>query len=195
MQDISMRTENKVFSWPDNYYFEIKPANREKALKARIETEDSEENRIRYQLWEKRYTLPGKGVTGADYYMKVVMGMGPLCESRNSFFGKKAYRKGMQEIRNTFCLDLLKEKPQYADLWRKEFQNFWVLYMKSCIEDRNYSGIVMGMGQMSEDRLSSKLYNDIQQKTEVFPEKLGLAEELAQFRQAAWEIYYRYYPE
>ena len=194
MRNTDIRLGDKDLPWPDNYYTEMKPAKREMALKARLETEDSEENRIRYRLWERRYTLPGKGMTGADYYMKTVMVMGHLCENKNAFFGKRAYKKGIKELRHTFCLDLLKEKPQYADLWRKEFQNFWMLYIKCCTEDRNYSGIVMGMGQMSDDRLASKIYNDLHQKAEVIPEKLGLSEELTQFRQAAWEAYYRYFP-
>lgn len=189
----SLFNKDMALAWPDNYYSETKPAVREKLIKAQLEKDNSKENQLRYRLWEKRYTLPKKGMTGADYYMRVVMGMEFLCEQKSSLFGKRTVKKGIQEIRDTFCLDLLKDEPDYSALWKNEFLNFWSLYVEVCKNDKNYSGVILGMGKLSDNRLKSKLKNDIQRKTSEFPEELGLAEDLTLYRQAAWEVFSYYF--
>ena len=46
--------KNQVFAWPDDYYWETDAKKREEMLKGRLIEEDSEENRIRSRLFEKR---------------------------------------------------------------------------------------------------------------------------------------------
>lgn len=191
MTEFNNSFRNSQFTWPDNYYMETDAKKREGLLKAQLETDHSEENQVRYQIWTKRYTIPKKGVTGADYYMRMLIHMELLYEKKNSFFGKKSYQKGLAEIRDVFCLDLLKEKPELANLWKEEFVHLWTLYISSCKDDNNYNGILLGLGKMSKDRLESKIKNDVEHKAVVIPEELGLAEELTLFRQAAWEAYHR----
>ena len=185
---------NTTVPWPDNYYMETNPLRREELLKARLEEDDSEENQIRYQLWQSRYNGPGKKKAGADYYMRALLSMGAFVEKKSSFLGKKTYQKGVRMLRDTFCLDLLKEKPQYAYLWRDEFVHLWSIYIEACRDDRNYSSIMLGVGRMSQGSLVSKIKHDIHQKSVILPEELGLSEELIQFRQAAREAFSYYYP-
>ena len=181
---------DNTFAWPEDYYLETDAKKREALLKAQLEKDNSEANQIRFLLWKKRYTIPGKGITGADYYMRMLLNLEIICERKKSFFGKKRFQKGIEEIRDVFCLDQLKEKPELADLWEKEFVNLWRLYITCCKEDSNYGGIILGVGRMSDNRLAGKIENDIEMKTGTIPEELGLSEELTQFRQAAWEAYH-----
>ena len=185
--------KNRVFTWPDDYYWETDPKKREEMLKDRLKEEDSEENQIRSRLFEKRYVTPGKGIRGTDYFMKILMTMEKIAEMKDSFFGKKSFQKGIREIRDTFCLDLLKEKPDYANLWEEEFINLWCLYIELCRDDNNYAGLLLGTGRMSKERLINKLEADLYHKSTELPEKMGLSEEMLPFRNAASEAFYRYY--
>ncbi len=180
-------------SWPDSFYLETDAKKREELLKARLEQDDSEENRIRYQLLEKRYMKAGRGIDGTDYYMKILMTMEQTADLKDSFLGKRSFRRGLEEIRDRFCLDLLQEKPEYTSLWKDEFLNLWCRYIEACKNDKNYTGIVMGLGQMSDDRLIGKMSNDIDRKTLDLPEKLGLSQDLATFREAAQEAFQYYF--
>ena len=185
--------KNQVLAWPDDYYWETDAKKREEMLKGRLIVEDSEENRIRSRLFEKRYVTPGKGIQGTDYFMKIIMTMEKIAESKDSFFGKKSFQKGIREIRDTFCLDLLQDKPEYSELWKEEFVNLWSLYIEVCRDDNNYAGLLLGTGRMSKGRLIEKLEADIYHKSTELPEQLGLAREMAPFREAASEAFYRYY--
>jgi len=180
--------------WPDNYYLETNAKVREDILKSQLEKDPSKENLLRYQLWKKRYTLPGKGITGVDYYMKLVLSMELTAEKRNSLFGKKSFRKELGQIRDIFCLDQLKEFPDYAHLWKDEFLNFWSLYIEVCREDKNYTGELLGLGRISGERLTNKLKNDMEQKAVILPEKLGLSDDLSLFGEAAREAFCYYFP-
>ena len=183
----------RTLTWPDDYYGETDPEKRHELLKEQLSINDSEENRIRHKLFEKRYITPEKGITGTDYYMKVLMSMEKTAQLKKSFLGKKAYWKGLQEIRDIFCLDLLKEKPAWAGLWEEEFFHLWCLYIETCRDDNNYAGLLLGTGRMSKDRLIDKLKADIHHKSTELPESLGLSEELLSFRTAASEAFYSYY--
>ncbi len=183
--DINKMKRQSELSWPDNYYSQTDASIREEILKRQLETEDSEENHIRYQLWKQRYAPSRKGLTGTDYYMRVVLDLERVFEDRNSFLGRRVYEKKIKEIRSTFCLNLLKQKPEYASLWVDEFIHFWSLYIDACKEDNNYGGIALGLGRMPKDRLMSKLRNDIYKKAVELPEEMGMADELQPYTQAA----------
>ena len=194
MQKYRTTIENESVSWPDDYYLETSAEKRKAILEAQLASDDSEDNRIRYQLWEKRYTSPKKGFTGADYFMKTIITMETITDDHSIFFRKKRTEKEIRTIRDTFCLDLLKEKAEYSYIWKEEFLHLWRLYIEACKDDRNYSGLIMGTGKMSEKRLVSKLTNDIYQKSVLLPEKLHLSEELSEFREAAREAVRLYLP-
>lgn len=195
MLELNRMARNRDLDWPDNYYLETDAKKRGELIKNQLEGDESEENRIRYRLWEKRYTIPKKGITGVDYFMKMALTMEKIAELKDSFLGKKAYRKGLLEIRDTFCLDLLKEKPAYAGLWKEEFINLWSLYIEICKDDKNYTSILLGTGRMSKERVIEKLKGDLYRKTVLLPEALDLEEELAPYRQAGSEAFYYYFPE
>ena len=181
------------FGWPENYYLETDAKKRKELLNTQLESDPTEENQLRQRLWEKRYTLPGKGMTGADYFMRVVLTMELVAEKSKSLFGKKTFREGIQEIRDVFCLNLLKENPDYSYVWKEEFVNFWSLYIEACKGDKNYTGLFMGLGHMSDENLRNKLKNDIGHKAVELPEKLGLSQELTPFREAGREAFSYYF--
>ena len=193
--DLDRVKRQSSLSWPDNYYLETDVSRREEMLKKQLETEDSEENHIRYQLWKQRYVSPRKGITGADYYMRVVMDLEKVAKDRDSFFGRRAFEKKIREIRSTFCLDLLKKKPEYVGLWMDEFIHFWSLYIETCKEDSNYGGLALGLGRMPMDKLMNKLKNDIYKKAVVLPEEMGMADELEPYTKAALTCSSYYFPE
>ena len=195
MLEFNRMVRSQELSWPDNYYSETDGKKRGELIKAQLEKDDSEENRIRFRLWEKRYTSPKKGLTGVDYFLKMALTMEKIADLKDSFLGKKSFRKGVLEIRDLFCLDLLKEKQEYAGLWKDEFLNLWSLYIEVCKDDKNYTSILLGTGRMSKERIIGKLKGDIYHKTVLMPEALGLAEELTPYREAGSEAFYYYFPE
>ena len=99
----------RQYDWPDNYYMETDGLRRKEYLNEALKKEDSHKNRLRQKLWENRYTNARGKYDKADHFLRAWLDLPILVKDMKGMFGKSRVRKGVQEIRDTFLLDLLRE--------------------------------------------------------------------------------------
>ncbi len=194
MLEREMKTGQQQYQWPDNYYMETDGMRRKGYLDATTAEQDSRENELRHMLWEKRYTDARGRYDDADRFLKVWMDLPFLAKSKDGLFGKSRARKGVEEIRETLLLHLLKENPEYRDVWYREFIHSSCLYIQISKGDRSYSTTLFGIGKLPEDNLLRKIAADLCEKTIIYPDILGFREDQELLARAARDAFCLYYP-
>ena len=194
MLEREMKTGQQQYQWPDNYYMETDGMRRKGYLDAAPEASDSRENQLRHMLWEKRYTDARGRYDGTDHFLKVWMDLPFLAKSKDGLFGKSRVRKGVEEIRETLLLDLLKENRDHKEVWYREFIHFSCLYIQISKGDRSYSTTLFGIGKLPEDNLLRKIAMDLCEKTILYPDSLGFRDDQELLARAAKDAFCLYYP-
>ncbi len=194
MLEREIKTGRQQYEWPDNYYMETDGMRRKGYLEEALEEEDSRENQLRRTLWEKRYTDARGRYDDADHFLKVWMDLPFLAKSKEGLFGKSRVRKGVEVIRETLLLDLLKENQDHREIWYREFVHFSCLYIQISKGDRSYSTTLFGIGKLPEDNLLRKIAADLCEKTITYPHALGFREDQELLARAAKDAFCLYYP-
>ena len=194
MLEREMKTGQQQYEWPDNYYMETDGMRRKGYLDAAPEASDSRENQLRHMLWEKRYTDARGRYDGTDHFLNVWMALPFLAKSKDGLFGKSRVRKGVEEIRETLLLDLLKENRDHKEVWYREFIHFSCLYTQISKGDRSYSTTLFGIGKLPEDNLLRKIAMDLCEKTILYPDSLGFRDDQELLARAAKDAFCLYYP-
>ena len=194
MLEREMKTGRQQYEWPDNYYMETDGIRRKEFLDVALEGSDSRENQLRGMLWEKRYTDAQGKYDDADRFLKIWMDLPFLAKTKVGLFGKSRVRKGVEEIRERLLLDLLKESPEYEEVWYREFIQLSCLYIQISKGDRSYSTTLFGIGKLPEDNLLRKIAADLCEKTITYPHVLGFFEEQKLLARAAKDAFNLYYP-
>lgn len=187
------------YIWPENYYRETDGAKRKEILKGRMSemtsAEEETENQLRQKLWEARYLNRRGKQDGTDNYLKLWTMLPMAAEQKGSFFGKKAVRIFVEQVRKTFQMDLQMENPEYKNLWYDEYMNFFDFYITICKTDKSYTNVLFHLAKISGDQLIVKIAEDLREKTMDLPERLGLSQEFALFSMAAEDSFLRHFPE
>ena len=157
------------------YYREKDPMERLKLLEQSIAAgEEPEENRIRKELWEIRYSDKAEtGDTRADGYLGLWMTMEFNRNSASRFFGTRSAKKEIGKY-----------------LKKLKFQ----VYMDLCQTDKSYNTMIFGLIHIKEDSAKAKVQRDIRETAVELPANLGMEAELGIITRAAREIYRQYYP-
>ncbi len=182
------------------YYREPDPMVRKKLLDKSIEAgEEPENNAIRRELWEMRYSEASEGGAGsprADGYLKLWMTMEFNRNQGERFFGSKSavkdIRKHLQELKFD---EIVAKGPQYEALLHREFCHLIWIYMDLCEKDRSYNSVLFGLMPMKKDSTLQKIKGDIYSTAVKLPKSLGLEKELAMITKAAREMYALRFPD
>ena len=194
MLEKEISADCRQYVWPDNYYMETDGMRRKEYLNEALKKEDSHENRLRQKLWEKRYTDARGRYDKADHFLRAWLDLPILVKDMKGIFGKSRVRKGVQEIRDTFLLDLLKENLENKDVWYREFVHLACFYIQVSTTDRSYTTTLFGIGKLPEDNLVKKIAADLCHKTITCPEILGFRKDQEVLAQAARDAFNLYYP-
>ena len=181
-------------AWVESYEKELDPKKRREILDAAIEAEGlTPANELRRKLLEARYdTVKGQHV---DRFIRGWMEMQFIKGSR-TLFGKRGAEKEKERLREDLGLVLAEPYGEEGrQVLYEEFCNGARLFLKLCREDRSYSSLLFGLGRMKESSLTSKLARTFYTAAVEAPQRIGMAEELQEFRRALVDVFREAYPE
>lgn len=175
-------TEQNPYEWPESYYMEIDAGKRKALLKEQISTgDDSEENKLRMELWEARYKQQKKGGY-MDNFMYWLLELLILSRQMNKTFGKKGQKKQAAKALDAFCTNRI---DHFGDeLIAAELKHLILAYGVLCMEDKSYGNILLGFGKMKKSRLEQKILCEYIALGEQLPEYLDMKEEFLPLSQA-----------
>lgn len=178
------------------YYREHDPMKRKALLDAAIAEEDSEENRIRKELWEIRYSESQGGTPArADGFLGLWMSLEFNKNAGNKMFGMKSACK---EIRKKLQQLKFQEYQTMGELHHqllyRECCHMVKMYMELCETDRSYNSTFCGIVHISKERAKEKLRADIIQTAVELPKSIKMEEELGIVTRAAREMYEVHFP-
>lgn len=179
------------------YYREKDPMERLKLLEQSIAAgEEPEENRIRKELWEIRYSDKAEaGDTRADGYLGLWMTMEFNRNSASRFFGTRSAKKEIGKYLKKLKFQELQERGGlYEELLYRECCHLVLVYMDLCQTDKSYNTTIFGLIHIKEDSAKAKVQRDIRETAVELPANLGMEAELGIITRAAREIYRQYYP-
>ncbi len=183
-----------------DYYREIHPVKRANILARMIEEEgSSEENRIRQELYDVRYSkksgsnanVPADGLLGLWMALEYNRDVGKGLFGGGKKRAVKDIRKKLSEIR---IMDYIGKGGLYEELARKELAHMVRSYMMLCKTDKSYSSGIFGLVHMGEESVENKIRADIRTIALEVPAVLGLEEDLEPVTRAAREAYEEFFP-
>ncbi|MDO4339235.1 MAG: hypothetical protein Q4C91_14315 [Eubacteriales bacterium] len=180
------------------YYRESDPLKRKELLTQSIEAgEDTENNKIRKELWEIRYREPAQtgNSTRADGYLGLWMAMEFNRNTSGKLFGSRGARKEItKHLEKLKFSEFSARSQQHQELLYRECCHMVKTYMELCAKDRNYNTVLCGIINMSSDRSKEKLQRDIYETAVLVPRDIGMEQELALITRAAREMYEQQFP-
>lgn len=159
------------------YYREKDPMERLKLLEQSIAAgEEPEENRIRRELWEIRYSDKAEtGDTRADGYLGLWMTMEFNRNSASRFFGTRSAKKEIGKYLKKLKFQEFQEKGGlYEELLYRECCHLVLVYMDLCQTDKSYNTTIFGLIHIKEDSAKAKVQRDIRETAVELPANLGM---------------------
>ncbi len=184
--------------WPDSYYAPNSGEERYKLLDAAMSEQDSEENRLRFRLWECRYGQFAKnnGKPKLDYFMKLWMDLDFASGRTSSMFGVKKVIKEINKDLEVLGFSVAHEYGELGqELLYQEMVQGGRYYLALCATDKNYNSELFGLKQISEERFFDKITSDVYRVCYRTPKAFGIQEELEMFTKAVTEALELDYPE
>lgn len=178
------------------YYREHDPMKRKALLDAAIAEEDSEENRVRSELWDIRYQEQQSGTPSrADGFLALWMSMEFNKNAGNKLFGTKSACKEIRKKLEQLKFKELQEQDElHQKLLYRECCHMVKMYMELCETDRSYNSTLCGIMHISKERAKAKLQADMLQTAVELPKSIGMEKELAIVTKAAREMYEVHFP-
>lgn len=171
------------------FYETTERGRRREILDRMIQLEgETEENLLRRSIMDGRYAE--KNGQELDYFIR---GWMILTSLRSQFWGKRSMRKDAREALECWQMDRAADETGRRAIGG-ELYNMTRLYIELCGSDRNYNSYLWGLGRISEERRNSKIEEELVRQTETIPEKLGMREEFALFRESAQRAYNDMFP-
>lgn len=181
------------------YYRESDPIKRKKILEKSIEQgEEPEKNAVRKELWELRYQEASRAAKGnrSDGFLRLWMTLKYAQENTGGFLGgAKRSAKEVRKMLDKLGVSRMQEKGGiYEECLYDECVHAAELYIQSCETDKNYGTGLMGLMALSQEKIQSKITQDIYGVAISTPESLGLVDELSLISRSAKEVYQKHYP-
>ena len=179
------------------YYKETDPMKRKKLLEKSVEEgQTPEEDAIRRELWEIRYSEPSEAEKNsrADGFMRLWMSLEYNRKSVGSLFRWKGARKEVTGILKKLKFSEFQEKsPLHKELLYRECCHMVRTYITLCAQDKTYTSLAFGLMSLSNEQTDAKLRQDIQETAIDLPQAMRMEEELALVTRAAKEVYQEYF--
>ncbi len=184
-------------SWEWRYVHEIKPEKRKTILEEAIREEGmSPANELRSKILNARYgqRTQKNDTTEIDYYIRGIMSMSMMRVNTGPFAKKKNLRE-IEKVMDDWKLKFIDEYGSIGEtVIYQELCNMVLRYMDMCQNDGNYSGLLLGMGRMSDHSLSNKIMRELHTVSFEIPKKLGREKEMRLFAKAAVDMYCEEFP-
>ncbi|MFQ7158178.1 MAG: DUF6553 family protein [Ruthenibacterium sp.] len=180
--------------WPQCYYDELDARKRKDLLDKAIENGEGapEENAVRQKLWALRYGQP-KNMPPADGYAGLWITMNLW---RRDTASASACARGEGAERYAEAAGHRRpagQQPGTGAVYR-ELVHAVRLYLSTCTEG-SYNTRFLGMVRLKPEQLVDKIVNEICGVAYELPERLGMEEQFAPLRRAAYEAFSAAYPE
>lgn len=181
------------------YYREHDPIKRKNLLEKSIqEGEDPQENAIRKELWELRYSE--KAESGQDARADAFLGLWMTLEfnrdAAKRFFGSKSARKEINKYLTKLKFEEIRGKGElYEELLYRECCHLAKMYMELCETDRTYNSTLCGIMPIKGERAKQKIKLDIYETAVALPPVLKMERELELITKAAKEMYALHFPD
>ena len=182
--------------WPQCYYDELDARKRKDLLDKAIENGEGapEENAVRQKLWALRYGQPKKNMPPADGYAGLWITMNLWRRDTASRFRVRAAVKELSGMLKQLGIDAPQASSLEQELVYRELVHAVRLYLSTCTEG-SYNTRFLGMVRLKPEQLVDKIVNEICGVAYELPERLGMEEQFAPLRRAAYEAFSAAYPE
>lgn len=184
----------------EKYYGETDPLKRLKYLEKSIANgEEPEENAVRKELWEIRYSEKAQGGNKgdrADGFFKLWMEL-EFCKGQTKkIFSFGTPTKHLKKIMKSLQLPEIQDKsPLHKEMLYREFCHLVQTYIELSEKDKTYNSMLCGLLTIKEDDAREKLMNDIRYVALVLPGELKMEKELELLTEACREVYKKHFDE
>ena len=192
MQDFDEKQEEAKFEWPQAYYLPTDGGVRKMALgRAIAENLEPHKNKIRSEIWERRYNDPA----GVDRFLAGYMNLSYYANVVKNNFLAKFHKKDFQQTQTFLCYDIPdKYGVEGQEILYLELYHMIDYYIDICLKDKKYSGMLMGLGTMKKTSLINKIANDLFKVSFCLPTELAIAPAHTLFQKAAKHCFYNRFP-
>ena len=193
MRDIEEKEEEIVkFEWPQAYYLPTDGEIRKRALdKAVAKGLEPKRNKIRQELWERRYNTP----TGVDNFLAGYMNLSYYASVVKSNLMAKFHKKDIKKTQELLCYDIIdKYGADGEDMLYLELYHMLDYYIDICLRDKKYGGIIMGIGTLKKASLINKISNDLFKTSYGLSPEFEIAPAHKLFQKAAKQCFFNRYP-
>lgn len=182
--------------WPGCYYEEFDARKRKKMLDEAqaLQQGDPKENAVRQKLWALRYGAAKKNMPPADGYAALWMTMNLWRKDTVSRFRIRAAVKELSGMLKKLGLDEPPADETERVLVDRELVHAVRLYLSTC-KQGSYNTRLLGMVRLKPDQLVEKIVAEIYGVAYELPEKLGMTQQFAPLRRAAYEAFGMEYPD
>lgn len=182
------------------YYKEANPVKRKHLLELLVQEEgETEENRIRRELYGVRYAKPSqvdKNVP-ADSFLALWMAMEYNKNVGGGLFGldiKRAQKEIRKHLTQTGITKYLARGGEEERLLKEELCHMVRVYMSLSMSDRSYGTTLFGLMKMDDDHLKDKLREDMRAVARDLPLKIRMEQELSPIGEAIEAVYEEFFP-
>lgn len=183
--------------WPESYYDVEDAAVRNRMLVEHCETEESPEDVIRRELFEKRYIL--KNGQYADSYVMALYELRMLALENVGPFQKKRSQKQAENALDLLCVGVNQrtDSDNGDEIYFQELKHAVRVYIGICKRDKQYCSVILGQGRKKASSVTLKLVQDFENIIVKLPEKLNIqrAEQMAYLQRALAEAFLEEEPE
>ena len=181
-----------AFEWPQAFYLPTDGALRKIALdRAVLEKLEPEKDKIRAEIWERRYNDPA----GVDRFLAGYMNLNYYANVVKGSLWARTHKKEMKQTQAYLCYDI---PEKYGELGEEmlylELYHMLDYYIDICLKDKKYGGILMGFGTMKKENLVNKIASDLYKTSHCLPESLEVSPTHELFQKAAKQCFYNRFP-
>lgn len=176
--------------WPGHYYEIDTAVKKREYLNAAMEQNlDPEYDKYRLRFLERRYFEKDKSGQ-VDAFMHAWIMMKATTAADVSVFQKRRLQREWRGYLKELCLlEFTPENDAEKEVLLEEWKDFARSFLAYCVGSKTYRSVLFGVLTMKDESLAMKIAEEIQLVTGTYPEKLGLAEEMAPLRQIFAEVY------
>ena len=193
MQDFEEKKEEVIkFEWPQAYYLPTNGEVRKLALdRAIAENLEPNKDKIRSEIWERRYNDPA----GVDRFLAGYMNFSYYANVVKNGLMAKFHKKEMAQTQSFLCYDIPeKYGADGEEILYLELYHLIDYYIDICLKDKKYGGLIMGIGTMKKENLINKIASDLYKTSYCLPPGYEIAPAHELFQKAAKQCFYNRFP-
>lgn len=184
----------RFLTWPDSFYKERSPKLRWQMLNRADELGlTKEENPVRKKFFLARYPgMEKRGEESEDLYLKAWMEFRFQAQNAGGLFAKKKKAEALKVLKDMGYFDARTEEEKR--FLAQELTHLGLLYISLCHEDKGYTSIVFGVGNLSDESIMRKIGSEFRTVAVNAPKMLGIENECQIWTESLMGAYNEIYP-